>query len=76
MIEETKLKLGETVCLNSGGPLMTIVEISDNVATCAWFNKEQRKKDTFPIEALKRSDGSPTKIEVHWATNDPEDRNL
>jgi uncharacterized protein YodC (DUF2158 family) len=46
MTEETKLKVGDVVELNSGGPLMTVLSLkSDTSVRCVWFNTHQGKVD-------------------------------
>jgi len=37
-------EVGDTARLKSGGPLMTIEEVDDEVVTCRWFNKENDLK--------------------------------
>ena len=37
-------EIGDTVRLKSGGPLMTIEEVDDEVFTCRWFNKDNDLK--------------------------------
>lgn len=32
---------GDVVMLNSGGPLMTIIEVSDDTFGCAWFTVDE-----------------------------------
>ncbi len=52
-------KIGDTVCLKSGGPTMTVTAIgSDDDGTawisCMWFDDKQNKQDsTFPANALE-----------------------
>lgn len=43
--EEVECEVGDTVRLNSGGPLMTIKEVDDDVITCRWFNTENDLKN-------------------------------
>jgi uncharacterized protein YodC (DUF2158 family) len=54
-------KVGETVRLKSGGPLMTVVEArSDGTIFVSWFNKDEDKKsDHFPADSLEADDGMP-----------------
>jgi uncharacterized protein YodC (DUF2158 family) len=37
------LKLGDTVTLNSGGHLMTLVSVDEDSVTCAWSVNDQVK---------------------------------
>ena len=51
-------KVGDTVQLKSGGPVMTVTGVGDNYGTssvwCSWFtDKGDEKSSTFPIEAVK-----------------------
>ena len=58
----TDLRIGETVCLNSGGDLMTVTSVDQNSVTCTWFVKGALKSHNFPVKALKKSDGTPHNI--------------
>lgn len=49
-------KIGETVKLNSGGPLMTILSIDRNGVKCAWSVKSDIKEKCFPSVALTKAD--------------------
>lgn len=55
-----ELKIGDTVRLKSGGPVMTIEDIgtpqySDApTAWCVWFEKTDVKKGSFPMAALDK----------------------
>lgn len=33
-----KLKIGDTVKLNSGGPTMTVCNVNDTMIECEWFD--------------------------------------
>ena len=59
--DDEKYEIGNTVRLNSGGPLMTIEEIDDEVITCRWFNTENDLKSAQFY-----------KNEVTFATDDEE----
>jgi uncharacterized protein YodC (DUF2158 family) len=49
----TTLKVGDTVKLKSGGPLMTITLIELNTVYCSWFNdKNELKYGQFSPDAL------------------------
>ncbi len=56
---KAKLKIGDFVILNSGGPEMTIVaEINDN-GQCAWFTIDDEVKNAvFSTAALMLIDSS------------------
>lgn len=41
MEEEVDLEVGDCVCLNSNGPIMTILDISNGFYTCIWFTSDQ-----------------------------------
>ena len=51
-----ELKVGDTVRLKSGGPLMTIESIEDKKAFCNWFSNDELKNGTFNIETLEKED--------------------
>lgn len=36
----SELKTGDKCTLNSGGPVMTVVEIIGNEIECKWFNED------------------------------------
>lgn len=57
------LKIGDTVVLKSGGPIMTIKEIRDagKEAKCVWFVKEEIKEHSFPVESLKKANPKENK---------------
>ncbi len=51
---DTQLKPGDTVRLNSGGPLMTISTIEGQNAFCEWFTDDQQLQSrSFVITSLK-----------------------
>jgi len=43
----SEYNIGNTVRLQSGGPLMTIKEIKNNILICRWFDKNQLCSETF-----------------------------
>jgi uncharacterized protein YodC (DUF2158 family) len=52
-----EIKLGDAVQLKSGGPRMTVSEISQGpqgvpLALCIWTVKGKTHKETFPIHSL------------------------
>ena len=44
---EKKLEIGDTVKLNSGGPLMTIQHFNDDKCVCRWFDGNELKSSEF-----------------------------
>lgn len=50
---EPKYKIGATVRLKSGSPLMTVVGCDENEVHVKWFIKNQLHGDTHPIHAVK-----------------------
>lgn len=61
-----EFKVGDTVRLNSGGPLMTVEGFGtydgEQKVQCVWFVKTETKRGTFPPAVLKADDG-----QVHFA---------
>ena len=62
MPEDTALTVGDTVCLNSGGDLMTVVSIDQESVTCAWLVKgavksytSRSKRSKNQMDSLRRS---------------------
>jgi uncharacterized protein YodC (DUF2158 family) len=59
-----ELKVGDTVQLKSGGPVMTIIKIGDYSskgikvgAWCEWFDEKKEKKgDVFSLQTLVKYD--------------------
>ncbi len=54
------LKSGDTVRLKSGGPLMTVTTVGDNMGTptawCVWFEGSKRVTGYFPVAGLNAED--------------------
>lgn len=48
--------VGDTVVLKSGGPLMTIESIGDEIVWCAWFVNDDKKRGQFPPDTLDFED--------------------
>lgn len=44
-----KFKVGDVVCLNSGGPLMTVITASDDDGDveCRWFRSQEGEQASF-----------------------------
>jgi uncharacterized protein YodC (DUF2158 family) len=55
MSQEKHFAVGETVSLNSGGRLMTVLSIERETITCAWSAREDIKTKSFPVRALKEA---------------------
>ena len=52
-MEQEDAKVGKTVKLNSGGPLMTIEAIFGDRAKCVWCEEQGiPQNDEFPIACL------------------------
>jgi uncharacterized protein YodC (DUF2158 family) len=48
------MKIGDTVRLKSGGPLMTVSELLDNARViCTWFDNNELKTATFPDDSVE-----------------------
>lgn len=47
--------LGDTVRLQSGGPIMTIVKLTLTETTCTWFDEQHRLQGpvAFPRDAVQ-----------------------
>jgi uncharacterized protein YodC (DUF2158 family) len=60
-IQMAKFKVGETVRLKSGGPLMTVsIAEHDDDTWCMWFDKTgKREETTFNAAVLVADDGGP-----------------
>ena len=62
MAKKLPFKIGDTVTLNSGGDLMTIVAINRKGVTCGWQVKGQPKSKLYPSAALTKA-GKPFSFE-------------
>ena len=49
-----KIVEGEVVQLRSGGQMMTIEEVGENLVACVWFEKGTVRRTQFPPHVLKR----------------------
>jgi uncharacterized protein YodC (DUF2158 family) len=60
-----KFKLGDVVCLKSGGPDMTVFEITiDGYVTCQWFREwDQPREWTFEPEMLNYTPNNPDDVD-------------
>lgn len=56
MKDETELKIGDTVELNSGGPEMTIIKIlGGGYLLCGWWNNESEYNTlNFPVACVTK----------------------
>ena len=45
---------GDVVQLKSGGPNMTISEVTEQYAVCTWFAKVEVKESTFKLSMLEK----------------------
>lgn len=47
------LKVGDSVKLNSGGPVMTVIDVTaSGMVTCKWSFNNGFKTERFPSDAL------------------------
>ena len=49
-----RYKVGDTVQLKSGGPIMTVVNCDEKEVQLRWFKESQLHGDVQPINAVKR----------------------
>ncbi len=50
-------KLGDTVQLKSGGPVMTVEEINEKTGIlCQWFSEKEIKRARFRPETLTKAE--------------------
>ncbi len=58
-----EIKVGDTVQLKSGGPLMTVDSVSDHHGTlsaiCTWLKDGKKMNNRFSITSLKRAPNTP-----------------
>ncbi|NBH74742.1 YodC family protein [Rodentibacter pneumotropicus] len=62
-----EIKVGDTVQLKSGGPVMTVIsERTDDEVLCKWFDSNNRPYDeTFPKAALYIYEGIPSFVTTY-----------
>jgi len=49
-------KVGDTVQLKSGGPVMTVTSLGSTDCDCTWFDNSTPKYYSFPSQALSLYD--------------------
>lgn len=55
-MNENSISAGDVVELKSGGPLMTVEGVDDNVAKCTWFDNDgDYCSNIFSKKALKKA---------------------
>lgn len=59
-----KVKVGDLVCLKSGGPVMTVAEVTEyktyTDCNCMWFTEEgSAAGGTFPLKGLVKVEEVP-----------------
>ncbi len=47
-------KVGDTVRLLTGGPLMTVESVRGDDVVCVWFDNSKRWSDVFKAAALRK----------------------
>ncbi|MGO9400761.1 MAG: DUF2158 domain-containing protein [Xanthobacteraceae bacterium] len=65
MAEERKFKVGDTCRLNSGGPLMTVAELTNYIGgkfgvNATWFDKDQKECTGSYLEEMLTADDGTT----------------
>ena len=50
-----RLRAGDIVLLRSGSPRMTITNVEDGIAWCAWFTCDTCHTHGFRLSALKKA---------------------
>jgi len=51
-----EFKIGDTVQLKSGGPVMTIDNVTGARALCIWFQSNETKPDWFHLSAVEKAE--------------------
>jgi uncharacterized protein YodC (DUF2158 family) len=63
MSDDTVLKVGDTVSLNSGGHVMTVASVDGDSVTCDWSVKGDVKSKSFAAAELKKAEAPLTTLE-------------
>ena len=74
MLMATAFRLGDTVRLKSGGPVMTIVaRARGNLGwQTFWFAGDELKDETFPAQALEPADPGPSHLAANSLEGTPQ----
>jgi len=51
-----RFNVGDVVCLKSGGPAMTVTEVSGSQVRCIWFDGPNRSSGMFEMAVLNLVD--------------------
>jgi uncharacterized protein YodC (DUF2158 family) len=79
MSQEEQFAVGETVSLNSGGHLMTVLSIDEESVTCVWSVRGDIKTKSFPARVLKKAKEERTLEEMLkelWSNSERSERLL
>jgi uncharacterized protein YodC (DUF2158 family) len=55
-------RVGDVVQLKSGGRRMTVVSITDEMATCVWDDAGSNPRHELPFAVLKSTDFGSTRV--------------
>jgi uncharacterized protein YodC (DUF2158 family) len=56
------IKVGDVVCLKTGGCPMTVEAIEGWKAVCVWTDHARNFRESYPLLVLRPNDGSPTVV--------------
>jgi uncharacterized protein YodC (DUF2158 family) len=54
-MSDAMFEIGDTVTLNGGGHLMTVISVDGESVSCAWSVRNDIKEKSFPARTLKKS---------------------